>query len=125
MSSGQFSPAPVNGQDLKLRCCACLHSKFARATAACSNSFAVDGKKLPLFAAVSRIRRDGDADVEGYQRPEVLSHIASIRRYLESGSPMIPNALCNRFRQASPVRAVGGSSFYRLRTAGDAADTGQ
>ena len=60
-------------------------------------SFAVDGKKLPLFAAVSRIHRDGDADVEGYQRPEVLSHIASIRRYLESGSPMIPNALVIAF----------------------------
>src|SRR5580704_16232908 len=60
-------------------------------------SFAVDGKKLPSFAAVSRIRRDGDAEVEGYQRPEVLSHINSIRRYLESGAPMIPNALVIAF----------------------------
>src|SRR5580692_4494631 len=60
-------------------------------------SFAVDGKKLPSFAAVSRIRRDGDADIEGYQRPEVLSHIASIRRYLESEAPMIPNALVIAF----------------------------
>ena len=60
-------------------------------------SFAVDGKQLPLFAAVSRIHRDGDAEIEGYQRPEVLSHIASIRRYLESGAPMIPNALVIAF----------------------------
>lgn len=60
-------------------------------------SFAVDGKKLPSFAAVSRIRRHGDADIEGYQRPEVLSHIASIRRYLESEAPMIPNALVIAF----------------------------
>jgi DGQHR domain-containing protein len=60
-------------------------------------SFAVDGKQLPSFAAVSRIRRDGDAEVEGYQRPEVLSHINSIRRYLESGAPMIPNALVIAF----------------------------
>jgi DGQHR domain-containing protein len=60
-------------------------------------SFAVDGKELPSFAAVSRIRRDGDAQVEGYQRPEVLSHISSIRRYLESDAPMIPNALVVAF----------------------------
>jgi DGQHR domain-containing protein len=60
-------------------------------------SFAVDGKRLPSFAAISRIRRDGDAEIQGYQRPEVLAHIASIRRYLESEAPMIPNALVIAF----------------------------
>lgn len=61
-------------------------------------SFAVDGKLLPSFTAVSRVRREGDMDVEGYQRPEVVSHIASIRRYLdESEAPMIPNALVVAF----------------------------
>src|SRR4051812_46715151 len=60
-------------------------------------TFAVDGKQLPLFAAISRIRRGTDAAVEGYQRPEVLSHITSIRHYLESGSPLIPNAIVVAF----------------------------
>ena len=60
-------------------------------------SFAVDGKRLPEFAMVSRVRRDGDSAIEGYQRPEVLSHIGAIRRYLESGAPMIPNALVIAF----------------------------
>jgi DGQHR domain-containing protein len=60
-------------------------------------SFAVDGKQLPLFATVSRVHRDQDAGICGYQRPEVLSHIASIRRYLESDDPMIPNALVVAF----------------------------
>lgn len=60
-------------------------------------SFAVDGKKLPLFATVSRIHRDDEAAIHGYQRPEVLSHIASIRRYLESDEPMLPNALVIAF----------------------------
>lgn len=60
-------------------------------------SFAVDGKQLPLFAAISRVHRDANDDVQGYQRPEVLSHIASIRRYLESEEPMIPNALVIAF----------------------------
>ena len=47
-------------------------------------SFAIDGKELPSFATVSRVHRDHNSEIRGYQRPEVLSHIASIRRYLES-----------------------------------------
>lgn len=56
-------------------------------------SFAVDGKLISSFATVSRIKREEDNELSGYQRPEVLSHIAEIRRYLESESPMIPNAV--------------------------------
>jgi DGQHR domain-containing protein len=82
-------------------------------------SFAVDGKQLPLFAAVSRIHRDGDAEVEGYQRPEVLSHIASIRRYLESEAPMIPNALVVAFDkriQFEPTTGGPTTSYARPGT---------
>jgi DGQHR domain-containing protein len=60
-------------------------------------SFAVDGKRLFQFATVSRVHRDNDAQIQGYQRPEVLSHISSIRRYIESEDPMIPNALVVAF----------------------------
>jgi len=59
-------------------------------------SFAVDGKQIPAFATVSRIRRNG-TELQGYQRPEVLSHIAEIRTYLESESPMVPNAVVVAF----------------------------
>jgi DGQHR domain-containing protein len=94
-------------------------------------SFAVDGKKLPSFAAVSRIRRDGDAQVEGYQRPEVLSHIASIRRYLESEAPMIPNALVVAFDkrvQFEPLPGGPATSYARpgtliIPTCDDSSDT--
>jgi DGQHR domain-containing protein len=82
-------------------------------------SFAVDGKELPSFAAVSRIHRDGDAEVEGYQRPEVLSHIASIRRYLESEAPMIPNALVVAFDkrvQFEPLPGAPSVSYARPGT---------
>src|SRR5688500_14520242 len=48
-------------------------------------SFAVDGKLLPTFATISRVRRgEEERRLQGYQRPEVLSHISEIRRYLES-----------------------------------------
>lgn len=59
-------------------------------------TFAVDGKKLPLFTTVSRIRRE-KRQVEGYQRPEVLAHVDAIRSYVESDSPMIPNAIVVAF----------------------------
>jgi len=60
-------------------------------------SFAVDGKKLPFFATISRIHRDDDSEIQGYQRPAVLSHINAIRRYIESDSPMVPNAVVIAF----------------------------
>lgn len=58
---------------------------------------AVDGKQLPSIAVISRARRDDDAGIVGYQRPEVTAHIAAIRAYLESADPMIPNALVVAF----------------------------
>jgi len=59
-------------------------------------AFAVDGKQVPAFATVSRIRRP-DGILEGYQRPEVHAHIAEIRRYVESPAPLIPNAIVIAF----------------------------
>jgi len=60
-------------------------------------SFAANGKDVHSFAAVSRIRRENEGGLYGYQRPEVISHIAEIRRYLESQDPMIPNAIVIAF----------------------------
>lgn len=74
--------------------------------------FAVDGKKIDDFAAVSRIHRDDGAKLVGYQRPEVMTHIRAIRRYLESDAAMLPNAVVIAFdsrvqfkpyRRRSPV----------------------
>src|SRR5688500_8603555 len=79
-------------------------------------SFAIDGKQVPRFATVSRIRRDGGGELGGYQRPEVLSHIGEIRAYLESASPMVPNAVVVAFD--SRVRFEGhagpSSSYARV-----------
>jgi DGQHR domain-containing protein len=60
-------------------------------------SFAVDGKLISSFATISRIKREEEDGLSGYQRPEVISHIAEIRRYIESDSPMIPNAVVIAF----------------------------
>src|SRR5438046_6777404 len=60
-------------------------------------AFAVDGKLVSRFAAVSRIERESSGKRKGYQRPEVLSHIREIRNYIESTSPLLPNAVVVAF----------------------------
>lgn len=68
--------------------------------------FGIDGKKLADFATVSRARRDGADDLHGYQRPEVVSHIRAIRRYLESEGAMLPNAIVLAFTDHVRFEAV-------------------
>lgn len=72
-------------------------------------SFAVDGKLVHEFAAVSRIRRDAANQVVGYQRPESTAHIMGIREYIESSSPTIPNAVVLAFD--SRVRFIPYEKF--------------
>ncbi len=60
-------------------------------------TFAVEGSQLREFATVSRISRQADKKILGYQRPEVVSHIESIKKYLLSESPMLPNAIVLAF----------------------------
>lgn len=80
--------------------------------------FAVDGKKLASFTAVSRIRRD-EQELHGYQRPEVLSHIRSIRRYLESDGAMLPNALVLAFDQRTTFIPAQRSSAVEYSVPGE------
>jgi DGQHR domain-containing protein len=78
-------------------------------------TFAVDGKLIPSFSTISRIHRNGNKQIEGYQRPEVLSHIAEIRNYLESEAPMIPNAVVIAFDSRvrfEPTPLVESDSAY-------------
>lgn len=79
-------------------------------------AFAVDGKRLHEFAAVSRAHRD-DGRLEGYQRPEVLNHVKAIRRYLESPGAMLPNAIVVAFDDRvifEPVRTKADANFSRI-----------
>ncbi|MDB4962526.1 MAG: tgtA5 cluster protein 1 [Myxococcales bacterium] len=71
-------------------------------------TLAIDGKCVHEIATVSRIKRTQDGTLGGYQRPEVLSHIDEIRNYLESDSPMIPNAVVIAFDSRVTFVAVKG-----------------
>ena len=79
-------------------------------------SFAIDGKLLPKVTTISRIVRDQNHRILGYQRPEVLSHISEIRNYLESDDPMIPNAIVVAFDKRvrfEPLGDADTSDFSR------------
>jgi DGQHR domain-containing protein len=60
-------------------------------------TFIVNGKQIPHFASISRLKRNHGDKLLGYQRPQVISHIAEIKRYLESANPMIPNSIVVAF----------------------------
>jgi DGQHR domain-containing protein len=77
--------------------------------------FAVDGKRLAEISTVSRVHRDDEGQIGGYQRPEVQRHVKAIRSYLESPGALMPNALVVafdsrvRFEPAVGVKATDGS----------------
>ena len=80
-------------------------------------AFPVDGKLLPKFASVTRIARTESEGVTGYQRPEVLSHISQIRKYLESDNPMLPNAIVVAFDRSvrfKPDSSTASAQHGRL-----------
>ena len=96
---------PLDTGTMLLRFAALEVSQGARRTL---YSFAVDGKILSQLTTVSRVHRGEASAIKGYQRPEVLSHIAEIRAYLESENPMIPNAVVVAFdRRVKFEPAVG------------------
>jgi DGQHR domain-containing protein len=61
--------------------------------------FAVDGRHLHQFAAVSRLKRAEAGSLLGYQRPEILHHVRQIREYLESPGALLPNAVVVAFNR--------------------------
>jgi DGQHR domain-containing protein len=69
-------------------------------------TFAIDGKHVSDIAAVSRIRRDSETRLHGYQRPESLAHVGAIRRYLDTDPrPLLPNAIVIAFDERVRFRA--------------------
>ncbi|GAB3446546.1 hypothetical protein GCM10027517_28940 [Phycicoccus ginsengisoli] len=80
--------------------------------------FGIDGKRIHDFATVSRVQREDDG-LRGYQRPEVLSHIKAIRRYLESDGAMLPNAVVLAFDERVSFKEGRGRSNVDYSTVGE------
>jgi len=73
-------------------------------------SFAIDGKRLHEFCTVSRVTRHDGKGLNGYQRPEVVSHVSQIREYLESENPLLPNAIVVAFDSSVRFHPTPGKS---------------
>lgn len=80
-------------------------------------AFAVDGKQIHDFAAVSRIHRQ-EGTLEGYQRPEVLAHVRAIRRYLESDGALLPNAIVMAFDERVTFQPAAGTEHTGISRIG-------
>ena len=80
--------------------------------------FGVDGKRVHDFASISRVHRDGE-QLQGYQRPEVLSHIKAIRSYLESDQALLPNAIVLAFDSRVRFEPADGNSSVDYSSLGE------
>ena len=91
-------------------------------------TFIINGKKIPLFASIARIKRGEHHELAGYQRPQVISHIGEIRRYLESPNSMIPNAIVIafdervKFTRVSTTNSDGGFGHVEIPIDSDVHD---
>jgi len=56
-------------------------------------SFFIPGGLVLRIAQISRVGRDGQAVLEGFQRKEIRSHVKSIVEYLEGERVLFPNAI--------------------------------
>jgi len=78
-------------------------------------AFAATAEVLLQIAEVPRIGRDDAQQLVGYQRPEVASHIAEIRRYLDSPEAVLPNTIVLAFDERvrfMPRAAQSATSEY-------------
>ena len=78
-------------------------------------AFFIKGSDIIRVANISRVSRDENESLKGFQRPEIKSHVKGIVDYLNQGSVLFPNAI---ILSLSPE--VRFSASRGTRPAGDA-----
>src|SRR5215813_10054061 len=56
-------------------------------------SFFIKGSEIARVAEISRISRDEDDALKGFQRKEIQNHVKGIVEYLDRGDVLFPNAI--------------------------------
>ena len=56
-------------------------------------AFFIRGADIVRVADISRIERDGNDELKGFQRPEIRNHVRGIVDYLNQGAVLFPNAI--------------------------------
>jgi len=60
-------------------------------------SFFIPGKRITEIADITRIHRDDQERLAGFQRDEIKRHVNSIAEYLDHGEVLFPNAIILAF----------------------------
>lgn len=68
-------------------------------------AFFLPGNKISEVAQISRIQRDEDNNLEGFQRKEIKNHVKRIAEYLNTDNVLFPNAIL--LAMSSEVTFVG------------------
>jgi len=70
--------------------------------------FGVEAQILASIAGLSRVARDETGQIDGYQRPEVRSHVQDIAHYLDaSPRTLFPNSIILAFSKAPKFKPSG------------------
>ncbi|RTL31980.1 MAG: DGQHR domain-containing protein [Burkholderiales bacterium] len=56
-------------------------------------SFFIKGSDIVRVADISRVERDEEDELKGFQRPEIKNHVKGIVDYLNQGQVLFPNAI--------------------------------
>lgn len=66
-------------------------------------TFAATAAEVFAFAAIDRIGRDNQGQLNGFQRPQIAGHIREIRDYIEKPDAVLPNAVVVAFTQGVTI----------------------
>jgi DGQHR domain-containing protein len=68
-------------------------------------SFFIKGADIVRVADITRVARDDEDSLKGFQRPEIRNHVKGIVEYLNQGNVLFPNAII--LAMSPQVRFVG------------------
>jgi DGQHR domain-containing protein len=85
-------------------------------------AFFIKGSDIIKIADLSRLGRDDDEALKGFQRPEIRSHVKGIADYISKGNVLFPNAIILamspkvRFVASRGTRATGDEGLSQSGT---------
>ena len=71
-------------------------------------SFFAPGHTIVRIADISRLERDEEEDLKGFQRKNIKSHIKNIVEYLDQGNVLFPNAIILAFSREIQFKQARG-----------------
>lgn len=71
-------------------------------------AFFAPGNLITRIAEISRIARNDQGQLQGFQRREIQAHVKSIQDYLDQGNIIFPNAIILAFSEEPDFRSARG-----------------